>query len=351
MTRFERVGLGAVLTLVVCAGIARYATGVPDVAAFSLAALALAGQAWVVSQATEQVGMRHGPAVTGLLQSTVGNLPEFFVVIFALQAHDTTVAETALIGSVLANALLVLGLVLVAGSVGAPGGLMRFNARLPKDAATLLLVASITIVLIAVVAHAHGGAVPHVEAISLVGAVALLAAYAVWMRQYLRSERSVAAAGESRRLGLSMPMAVGLLVLAGGGSALVSDWFIHALTPAIHTLHLSRTFAGIVIVAIAGNAVENVAGIYLARRGHHDLAIAVVKNSVVQIAAFLYPLLVLISLLTASRLTLSIPSVWAAALIGTAILVWQITGDGEGTVFEGVALIAVYLVVAAIAAF
>ena len=105
------------------------------------------------------------------------------------------------------------------------------------------------------------------------------------------------------------------------------------------------------IVAIAGNAVENAAGIYLAYKGKHDLAISVVKNSVAQIAAFLYPLMVLVSLLTASHLTFAMAPVWAGALIGTAILIWQITGDGEATPFEGAALIAVYVVLAMVAAF
>ena len=84
-------------------------------------ALALAGLAWVVGFATEQTGKRFGPAITGTMQSTVGNLPEFFVVLFALQARDTTVAETAILGSILVNALLVLGLVLIVGALRSKG--------------------------------------------------------------------------------------------------------------------------------------------------------------------------------------------------------------------------------------
>ena len=126
-----------------------------------------------------------------------------------------------------------------------------------------------------------------------------------------------------------------LLVLAGVAAAFVSDWFVNALEPTIQTLDISQAFAGLVIVAIAGNAVENVAGIVLAAKGQSDLAISVVKNSVSQIAAFLYPLLVLVSLLTATALTFTLAPVYIGALIGTAMIVWQITGDGEATVFEG----------------
>ena len=171
LTRVERSLFAAVLVLTALAGVGRYVSGIPHVVAFILAALALAGLAWTVSFSTEQIGMRYGPAVTGTLQSTVGNLPEFFVVIFALQAHDTTVAETALIGSILVNALLVLGMVLIAGARQAPDGVMRFSQRLPNDTATLLLASSLTIVLIGVVTSSHEPASHHVETISIVGAV------------------------------------------------------------------------------------------------------------------------------------------------------------------------------------
>ena len=96
--------------------------------------------------ATEQVGERFGPAVTGVLQSTLGNLPEFFIVVFALSAGEVVVAQTSIIGSIFANALLVLGLVIVAGCRASEDGVMRFSARLPKDNATLMLLASFLIV-------------------------------------------------------------------------------------------------------------------------------------------------------------------------------------------------------------
>jgi Ca2+:H+ antiporter len=89
----------------------------------------------------------------------------------------------------------------------------------------------------------------------------------------------------------------------------------------------------------------------LAAKGQADLAISVVKNSVAQIAAFLYPVLVLVSLLTATTLTFALQPVYIGALIGTAIIIWQITGDGEGTAFEGTALVATFVVLATVAAF
>jgi len=337
------------VVVTVLAGVARYAHGVSAVIAFLLATLALAGMAWIVAVSTEQVGRRLGPAATGLMQSTVGNLPEFFVVIFALQAGEQVVAETAILGSILVNALLVLGLVIIAGARRQRDGVMRFNPRLPNDTATLLLVASFIIVLIGLTHSSGDSASHHARTISIIGAVSILIVYATWLRQYLTSQSGVSEEAGPPRLGLAT--SVTLLVIAGTASAFVSDWFVHALQPTIHTLGISQAFAGLVIVAIAGNAVENVAGIVLAAKGQADLAISVVKNSVAQIAAFLYPLLVLVSLLTATTLTFGLAPVYIGALIGTAIIVWQITGDGEATVFEGVALVATFVILATVAAF
>jgi Ca2+:H+ antiporter len=349
LSRFEAGLIALVVVLTAAAAVTRYASGVPDVLAFVVAALALAGLAWAVSLGTEQVGARLGAGPTGVLHSTVGNLPEFFVVLFALGAGDTIVAQTAILGSILVNALLVLGLVLIAGSVKSGVRRMQFDTTLPKDATTLLLVASFIIVLIGLVDRVGDPAHRHTETISIVGAAVLLAVYAVWLPQYLRSDQATADTGARSRLPLAL--SVVLLVAAGVGSAFVSDWFVHALEPTIRKLHISQAFAGLVIVAIAGNAVENVAGIALAWKQQADLAISVVKNSVAQIAAFLYPVLVLVSLLTASRLTFALQPVYIGALIGTAILVWQITNDGDGTPFEGAALIATFVVLATVAAF
>ncbi len=336
------------------AGVARYLSGFPQVVAFVLAALALAGDAWIVSFSTEQVGRRFGPAITGMLQSTLGNLPEFFVVVFALNAGQLVVAETAILGSILVNALLVLGLVIVVGARREPDRVMRFSPRLPNDTATLLLISSFIIILVGLANSAHDSASHHIKTISIISAIAILAVYATWLTQYLRSDSP--SEGQQEPAPDSQPRrpirtSVALLAIAGVASAFVSDWFIHALTPTIATLHISEAFAGLVIVAIAGNAVENVTGIVLAGKGQYELAISVVKNSVAQIAAFLYPLLVLTSLLTATTLTFSLGPVYIGALLGTSVIVWQITGDGEATPFEGAALMAAFVILATVAAF
>ncbi len=185
----------------------------------------------------------------------------------------------------------------------------------------------------------------HVKAISVIAAVALLGVYLAWVIPYVRSDRAPATAERQPRIALAASLV--LLFLAGAASAFVSDWFVAALAPAIKQLHLSQAFAGIVIVAIAGNAVENFAGIVLAYKHQSDLAISVVINSVAQIAAFLFPLLVLISLVLPTTLTFALSPIYIGALALTAIAVWQVTSDGEGHPFEGAALVATYVILAA----
>jgi Ca2+:H+ antiporter len=377
LTRFERFALPAIALLTALAGVADYGAWAA-IPRFLLATLALAGLAWVVSFATEQLGERFGPAVTGVLQSTLGNLPELFVVIFALQKGELIVAQTAIVGSVLANALLVLGLVIVVGARRSPGGVMRFAKKLPRDTATLLQVTVFIIVLLGLSLAAHDPASHHVKAISIVGAICLLVVYVAWVVPYLRSDEAPGAVSEpardpapdpsaaspstrvsrtdgreegapgaeprSRGPRLALSLILVLLFAGGTASAFVSDWFVNGLTPTISQLHLSQAFAGLVIVAIAGNAVENAAGIALAWKGRSDLAISVVKNSVAQIAAFLFPLLVLISFALKTTLTFSLAPVYIGALLLTTLALAQVTGDGEAAEFEGWALIALYVI-------
>jgi Ca2+:H+ antiporter len=311
------------------------------VSVFVVAALALAGVAWVVSFSTEAVGERFGPALTGVLRSTLGNLPELFVVLFALSAGELVVAQYSILGSLFANAPLILGLVILAGSRAA-GDTMKFGRRLPNDTATLLLLAMFIIVLLGVSDRAGDQASEHQVAISAIGAVVLLAVYVVWVIFYLR-EREDTGITHAR---VPLPLAVGLLAVAGVAAAFVSDWFVNALAPAIDSLGISEEFTGLVIVGIAGNAVENVVGISLAAKGQNDLAISVVKNSVAQIAAFLLPLLVLLSLFLDTQLTFVLPAVYVGALFLMAISVWQVTQDGEAVAFEGLALVGLYVILA-----
>ena len=337
---------GAVFALVILAGVLHYTHASP-VAVFVISGAALGGVAWAIGIATESVGAKFGPAVTGVLQSTLGNLPELFIVIFSLSAGELVVAQFSILGSLFANALLVLGLAIAVGAGSAQDGVMRFHKRLPNDTATLMLLSVFLIVVLGLSDQVGDKASQHQVAISVVGAICLLVVYGAWLFGYLKADVKVAEEPvESAHTVLPFTWAIALLAIAGVSAALVSEWFVDAIDPAVEALGISKAFTGLVIVAIAGNAVENVVAVQLARKGKSDLAVSVVKNSVAQIACFLFPALVLISLLFSEQLTFVINPVFMGALALTAIAVWQITGDGEAVLFEGMALVAFYVVLA-----
>jgi Ca2+:H+ antiporter len=133
-----------------------------------------------------------------------------------------------------------------------------------------------------------------------------------------------------------------MLAIAGVGAAFVSDWFVAALTPAIDVLHLSQAFAGLVIVAIASNAVENVVGIQLAAKNKSDYALSVILQSPIQIALVLAPVLVLVAPLVGASFTLVLSPLLIAVLALSVIVTVVVVFDGESTWLEGVTLVALY---------
>ena len=343
----KTLAISAVVLAVAIVGGVLHFTDADPVVTFVVCGIALGGVAWTIGIATESVGARYGPAVTGALQSTLGNLPELFIVLFALSAGELVVAQFSILGSLFANALLVLGLAIAAGSTRQPDGTMSFGARLPNDTATLLLLAVFLISILGLSDQVGDSASHHQVEISVVGAICLLIVYGAWLVGYLRSDKtSEAALVEPKHGALPFQAAIVLLAVSGIAAAFVSDWFVHALDPAVEAIGISKAFTGLVIVAIAGNAVENVVAVQLAWKGQNDLAISVVKNSVAQIACFLWPVLVILSLFFAERLTFVVEPVYLGALALTAIALWQVTGDGKAVLFEGLALVSLYVVLA-----
>jgi Ca2+:H+ antiporter len=317
-------------------------------AAFAGSTLALAGIAHLIGESTDQLGNHLSPAATGILQSAVGNLPELFVCIFALRAGLVTVVQASLVGSILGNALLVLGLAFIAG--GWRHGALRFGGRTPRMIATLLMLAVAALVLPTLAQELHLPAGDHEQALSVVCALALLGVFVVQTRELLaRSERAVPAEAYSREHAWPLATAVVVLAACGVGAALVSDWFVEALEPAIEATGISQAFAGLVVVALAGNAVENVVGVQLAWRGKAELALSVVLNSALQVSVALVPILVLASLFVGGApFTLAIPPILAAALLLAVLVVTIVTVDGEADTVDGAALVGLYVIVAAI---
>src|SRR5262249_55043964 len=186
-------------------------------------------------------------------------------------------------------ALLVLGLSIAAGARAAPDGVMTFKKRLPNDTATLLLLAVFVIALLGVSDRVGDRASQHQVAISVVGAVCLLVVYGAWLWSYLRSDEPPAAESPPAHAHVSFRFALGLLAAGGVAAALVSDWFVGSLDSAVETIGISKAFTGLVVVGIAGNAVENVVGIWLAAKRQSDPAVPVIKEPLSPSAAFLLP--------------------------------------------------------------
>ncbi|MFN7941916.1 MAG: calcium/proton exchanger [Thermoanaerobaculia bacterium] len=346
-TTGQRVTFAVALAASIGAAFTHSGAGV--LVGFGVSAVALAALAAAVGVATEQVGERLGPTGTGMLQSAVGNLPELFVGIFALRAGLVEVVQAAVVGSILANSLLILGLAFLVG--GLKHGTQRFSSHQPRLIATLTLLAVAALVFPTLVHELHTPAEPHAEALSIACAVLLLVVFACSIPYSVRS--APAQQVEAPKIEPGHPtwplgLAIGVLAVAGLGAALVSDWFVQTLEPAIATLHLSHMFTGLVVVAIAGNAVENVVGIRLAARDKPDYAVSIVLNSSLQVALGLIPILVLASFLVSSHhLTLIMPPLLVVALSFSVALGAAIVYDGESVWLEGVALIGLYGIIAA----
>jgi Ca2+:H+ antiporter len=313
---------------------------------FVVAAGALALLAALVGQATEQVGERLGSGATGVLQSALGNLPELFVGIFALRAGLIGVVQAAIVGSILGNSLFVLGLAFVVG--GLRHGTQRFSSQAPRMIANLTLLAVAALIIPTLTSGLHTPAAGHEDGLSVACAIILLIVFIASIPFSLQGGPEKLPEEESTLVNpWPIWFAVVILVVAGVGSAFVSDWFVSALTPAISILHISQAFTGLVIVALAGNAVENVVGIQFAARNQSDFAMSVILNSSLQVALGLTPVLVLLSfLIGGTHLTLVMAPLLVASLALAAILSTVIIYDGESTWLEGMALIGLYGIIA-----
>lgn len=344
--------VGGCAVLTAGAGVTRYVSS-GRVVPFVVSALALAALAALVGRSVDRLGDRLGSGATGVVQSGLGNLPELFFGIFALRKGLVTVVQAALVGSVLANVLLVLGVAFMAG--GARHGTQRFSAEAARLLVLLLLLAVAVLIVPTVAAHLHVPAARHERALSDVAAVVLLVVFLLAVPASLRpgsgpgrqGSEEVAPAGAGGAATWSLPLVLVMLGLSGGAAAFVSDWFVTALQPALTVMHVSQAFAGLVIVAIAGNAVENVVGIQLAARNRMDYALAVTLQSPVQIALALFPALVLLSpVLGGATLTLVLPPLLIVVLALAAVVAVVVVFDGESTWLEGACLVGLYAVVA-----
>ncbi|HUR50672.1 MAG TPA: calcium/proton exchanger [Mycobacteriales bacterium] len=317
---------------------------------FLASSVALALLAMLVGHAVDALGNRLGAGATGVVQSALGNLPELFVCIFSLRAGLDEVVRAAIVGSILANALLVLGLAFVVG--GVKHGVQRFDAAAARMLCLLILLAVCTLLVPALTAALHTPAAGHEKSLSIVVSVLLLAVFALSLPAATARAKSEQheenAVGDAEHVsGWPIWLALTVLAVAGLAAAVVSEWFVHALEPAIDTFGISQAFAGLVVVAIAGNAVENVVGIQLAARNRMDYAVSLILQSPLQIALVLAPVLVLVAPLVGASFTLVLSPLLIATLVIAVLVTVVVVLDGESTWLEGSALLALYGVLAA----
>jgi len=335
---------------------------------FVVSAIALGVLAAVVGRSVDRLGDRLGSGMTGVVQSALGNLPELFFGIFALRAGLVGVLQAALIGSILANVLLILGLAFIVG--GLKHGTQRFSADSARVIVVLLVLAVSVVMIPTLGVHFDLAVRNHKVALSYIASVVLLAVFVLSAPRSVRREvdepdpgdgpvtaEPYAARGQSEPTGVqsvssaaawSISLVILVLLASSVAAAFVSDWFVAALSPALLALHMSQAFAGLIVVAIAGNAVENVVGVQLSARNRSDYAVSVILQSPVQIALVLIPALVLLSgVIGGAQLTLVLSPFLAVVLALTTFIAAVVVLDGESTWLEGACLVGLYVVIGA----
>ena len=364
LSRRDRIVIAVTVVAAVLAGVLHYVHA-NALLAFIVAAVALATLASLVGRSVEALGDRLGPSATGILQSALGNLPDLFVILFALKAGLYGVVKATLVGSILANVLLILGLAFVVG--GIKHGRQRFAADAGRTLGLMLTLAVFILAVPTLTAALHTPAADHERVTSVVVSIVMLVLFFLSLPATLaRGKRAedgpayedgspIAASPSSSKAASAatqhgewpLAMAIGMLAATGIGAAFVSEWFVAALEPAMQSAGINEVFAGLVIVAIAGNAVENVVGIQLAAKNQMDYGVQVILQSPVQVALTIAPIVCLSAgLLGQPGFDLVLSPLLLAVMVMSALVAVLVTFDGESNWFEGAVLIALYIAIA-----
>jgi len=323
---------------------------------FFSSALAVIPAAAMMSDATEALSSRAGPAIAGFLNVTFGNAPELIIAFFALLDGLQEVVKASLVGSVIGNSLLVLGAAMVIG--GRNRTVQRFDRTSAQAHSGLLLVTVIAWILPAVLVLTRGQGLPivgetrhnsggQVEHLSLAVSFVMIAVYLTGLRFSLRGGRDVFGAGHVERPEggepWSLRQAVLTLALAGVLVGGMSDLLVGSIEHAADDIGVSQFFVGAFIVAIVGNAAEHYVAIVVAAKDKMDLAVNISIGSSAQIGLFVAPVLVILSFAFGpSPMALVFNGYELAALVVAALLSTTLIADGESTWFEGVQLLGVY---------
>lgn len=319
--------------------------GAGAVALFVVSALAIVPLAGVIGRETEEIAGKLGPRAGGLLNATFGNLTEMIVSVFLIANGELEVVKASLTGSIIGNVLLVLGMsFLVGGWSRKEQTFSRATAGLYTGSLVIAVIALLMPALFALSPHATHA---HTETVSIGVAVVLIVMYGLSMLFSMKTHKSLFRADFQPADGHASPAAaVVKLVLATVAVAVMSEILVRSLGTAVATLGISRLFVGLIVVPIIGNAAEHSSAILLAYRNKVEIAVEIAIGSSTQIAIFVAPVLVFVSLLAGHPMNFvfSAPEI-AAVTAATAVLSF-IALDGRANWFEGAELIATYVILA-----
>ena len=320
-----------------------------DMIIFGASALAIIPFAGILGDATEALAEKTGPRVGGLLNASLGNLAELIIAIVALSAGRLDLGKASIIGSILGNLLVVLGLSLLLG--GLKNGTQRFNRNRISIDATLVILAAIAISVPSLFAEEIGGEFALVEPLSLTTAVVMLILYVLAIVYTLRQpaeELQHAPAIEPAHAGphWSVGRAIGIMILAVAGLALMSEFLVSSLDIVTESFGLSEFFVGIILVPLIGNVAEHLVAVQVAIKDEMDLSLSIALGSSLQIALLVAPLLVFISLLLGHPMTLEFNHPEIIAMVAASVIAALVAIDARSNWFEGAMLLAVFLILA-----
>ncbi|MCX6416668.1 MAG: sodium:proton exchanger [Actinobacteria bacterium] len=355
LSHSDRRLLAIVVGVSIAAGILHNTNGNP-VLSFLAATVALGAIARLVVRSVEAISDRIGQGLNGTLQSLLGNLPEIFVILFALKAGLYEIVKATIVGSVIANILLVMGIAFVVS--GRKFGRQAFNVVSARQLSMLLALSVFALAIPSLAASFNTPAVEHERQITVIISLLLIVLFLASIPDTIRhvdhespitgSNEALVAAAEADEHGQwPFNIAALMVLVAITGSIVVSSWFVDVLPTAMSTLGISEAFAGLIIVALASNVVEGFSGIQLAARGQQSYALQIILQSPVQVAMIIAPLIALAApLVGAATFTLVLSPLLLAVMFMAVFIAIVVVSDGQSTWFEGAALITLYLGIA-----
>lgn len=317
---------------------------------FLLAGLALVPIATLIVHSTEEIAARTGPAIGGLLNATFGNLPELIIALVALRAGLLEMVRASLVGALLANLLLAMGIAFIVG--GRRRHEQEFNPAAARTYSSIMLLAALSMTGPASFHRLLGTTAPrHAAALDTGVCLVLLGLYVLYLLFMLRTHPdffSVVKGGEEDHGPRWSALRAGTtLVAASLGAAWMSEVLVGAAEETGQALGMSAAFIGIILLAVLGGAAESGAAIAMARKDKMDLSVGIAMGSSIQIALFVTPVLVLASHFVApERLTLSFTRVEIGALFMSVLIGITVVGDGRANWFKGAQLVGFYLMLA-----